>query len=59
MQDLHDAHALLKAQEPKLVHVTADINYRKIGECPNCGKLINSGDYMNFCGRCGQAVKWE
>ena len=56
---IQDALALLKAQEPKLVYVTADINYRKIGECPNCGKMINSGDYMNFCGRCGQAVKWE
>lgn len=50
--------ALLKAQEARLVHVTAEINYRKIGECPTCGKLINSGDYPNYCGRCGQAVKW-
>jgi endogenous inhibitor of DNA gyrase (YacG/DUF329 family) len=54
-----DAASLLKAQEPRLVHVTADINHRKIGECPNCGKGINSGDYSNYCGRCGQAVKWE
>jgi len=53
------ADRLQKAQEPKLVHVTADINHRKIGECPNCGKMINSGDYPNYCGRCGQAVKWE
>lgn len=59
MQDLHDALALLQSQEPKLVHVTADINRRKVGECPNCGKMINSGDYPNYCGRCGQAVKWE
>ena len=58
--DMHvDALALLQAQEPRLVHVAANINHRKIGECPNCGKLINSGDYMNFCGQCGQAVKWE
>jgi ribosomal protein S27AE len=56
---IQDAIALLKAQEPKLVHVTADINRRKIGECPNCGKMINSGDYPNYCGRCGRAVKWE
>lgn len=53
------ADRLLKAQEAKLVHVTAKINYRKIGECPTCGKLINSGDYPNYCGACGQAVKWE
>ena len=51
--------ALLKAQEPKPVHVTAKINHRKIGECPNCSKLINSGDYPNYCGHCGQAVKWD
>ena len=56
---MYDAIAALREQEPKLVHVTADINHRKIGKCPNCGKLINSGDYMNFCGQCGQAVKWE
>ena len=54
-----DALALLQSQEPKLVHVTADINRRKVGECPNCGKMINSGDYPNYCGRCGQAVKWD
>ena len=54
-----DALALLKAQEPKPVHVTAIISNRKIGECPNCGKPINSGDYPRYCGDCGQAVKWE
>ena len=54
-----DALVLLNAQDAKLVHVTADINHRKIGECPTCGKWINSGDYPNYCGRCGQAVKWE
>lgn len=59
LQTLKDALALLKAQEPVAVHVTAEINYRKIGNCPNCGKPINSGDYPNYCGHCGQAVKWE
>ena len=56
---LRDALALLKAQEAKPVHVTAEINHRKVGECQNCGKVINSGDYPNYCGQCGQAVKWE
>lgn len=56
---LYDAYTLLKVQEPKPVHVTAIINNRKIGECPNCGKPINSGDYLRYCGDCGQAVKWE
>jgi hypothetical protein len=53
------ADRLAKTQEPKPVHVTAEINHRKIGECPNCGKPINSGDYPNYCGHCGMAVKWE
>ena len=53
------ADRLLKAQETRAVHVTAEINHRKICECPNCGKPINSGDYPSYCGRCGQAVKWE
>ena len=54
-----DAVDLLKAQEPKAVLVTEEINHRKIGKCPNCGKWINSGDYPNYCGQCGQAVKWD
>ena len=49
----------LKAQEAKLVHVTVKINYQKIGECPTCGNLIDSGYYPNYCGACGQAVKWK
>ena len=55
---VNEAVVMLKAQEPKLVHVTADINHRKIGECPTCGKWINSGDYPNYCGHCGQVVRW-
>ena len=49
----------LKAQEASAAHVTAEINYRKIGNCPNCGKPLNSGDCPNYCGHCGRAVKWE
>lgn len=56
---IREAIALLKAQETKLVHVTVKINYQKIGECPTCGKLIDSGYYPNYCGACGQAVKWK
>lgn len=54
-----DAIILLKAQDEKSVHVTANINHRKIGVCPNCGVLLNSDYYPNYCGKCGQAVKWE
>lgn len=49
----------LKAQDEKSVHVTAEINRRKIGVCPNCGVLLNSDDYPKYCGKCGQAVKWH
>ena len=43
VQLMDEAIELLKTQEPRTVHVTADINRRKIGECPTFGKLINSG----------------
>lgn len=54
-----DVMVLLKAQEPKPVYVTVEINHRKIGECPNCRSFINSEYYPNYCGNCGQVVKWK
>lgn len=30
-----------------------------IGNCPGCRKVLGKDNYPNFCGFCGQAVKWE
>lgn len=29
------------------------------GKCPKCSADINEYDNPGYCGRCGQAVKWD
>ena len=29
------------------------------GKCPNCNREINNGNNPNFCGLCGQPIKWN
>ena len=53
-----DVIALLKEQEPKMVvQTTSTIR------CPGCGKQITSKGALhkdiNYCWKCGQAVKWD
>ena len=43
-----DLQKLLDRQEPRLV----------CGICPNCGHDLVPGINTNYCGNCGQAVKW-
>ena len=50
---------MLEEKEPKQVHILSHINNHKVGECPNCGRRISQENSPNFCGVCGQAVKWE
>lgn len=58
--DAMHRHALelLKEQKPKLVRYTASTV-----RCPNCNKQItNKGCIhreINYCWKCGQAVKWD
>lgn len=54
-----DALALLKEQEPKYVNSIAQQISCFSGTCPKCGKMLNTTCNKNFCGDCGQAVKWE
>ena len=55
---LHEAAELLKEQEPMLVKYTTSTI-----RCPKCNKQItNRGalhNDINYCWKCGQAVKWE
>ena len=67
-QDLEDAGfdvdvALLKEQEPKEVkdkstRIKLFDEYFE-GECPSCRSFIDEHSNRNFCGYCGQAVKWN
>lgn len=32
--------------------------YPFYADCPKCGWHISMGEHKNFCGYCGQALKW-
>ena len=54
-----DAIALLEEQKPKLVdEIQLSQDVFIFGGCPKCKALITHSDHKNFCGYCGQAVKW-
>ena len=50
-----DAIYLLQAQEQMDVQ-NENSGY---GDCPKCGALLEIWHDENFCGKCGQAVKWK
>ena len=50
--------ALLKEQKAVKIEVKKINNSGRCGRCPNCLMELNEMDYPNFCGNCGQAVKW-
>ena len=51
--------AMLKEKEPKYVNSIAQQISCLSGTCPKCGKMLNTTCNKNFCGDCGQAVKWD
>ena len=54
-----DAFELLKEQKPRKVK---DIRYVAdliIGQCPSCGERLNNEANPNFCGFCGDRIKWD
>ena len=58
---INDALELLKKQKPmKVIDRNVSIGY---AICPSCKKIVihQQIDFTitNYCGRCGQAVKWE
>lgn len=54
-----DALALLKAQEPAFIDLQTTNNKVKYGYCPKCNQILDGIYNKQFCGRCGQAVKWD
>jgi len=57
---LHDAIALLKEQEA--VNITTDYFDgfgNRTAHCPLCNSRLVWHQNKNYCGECGQAVKWE
>lgn len=57
---VEDALALLKEQEVKnVVNMTLSKDCFLIASCPKCNALLTRVEHKNYCGYCGQAVKWE
>ena len=54
LEESRKAIALLKAQEPREIKNSAGN-----GICPGCGRIIPAWSSPNYCGYCGQAVKWK
>lgn len=65
-----DALALLKEQEDVPVDTKKQVladrqcevsphHYERKGFCPKCHQEIKLGWNRNYCGFCGQAVKWN
>lgn len=44
----------MKAQEPRVIKNSAGN-----GICPGCGHIVPAWSSPNYCGYCGQAVKWK
>lgn len=52
--------ALLKEQEAKnVVNMTLSKDCFLIASCPKCNALLTRVEHKNYCGYCGQAVKWN
>lgn len=54
-----NAIIMLKEQEPIMIKTVMINGSGRNGRCQNCLMMLNEMDYPNFCGNCGQAVKWE
>lgn len=50
---------LLEEMGPQKVISATGPTHDRIGYCPNCRLLIRKLGSKNFCGLCGQAVKWD
>lgn len=48
-----------KEKEEKPVEICGRLSTLTYGNCPRCGKYMNSELYPHWCGFCGQAVKWN
>ena len=51
--------ALLKEHEPKPVELHTNAYGTKFYFCPKCKRELFHTRNLNFCEKCGQAVKWD
>ena len=34
-------------------------SHYRIGKCPMCDRYYNSNDEVNYCSKCGHAIRWD
>lgn len=57
---LREAVALLKEQDTQnVVDMRLAKDWYRAASCPKCNELLKWVYHRNYCGYCGQAVKWE
>lgn len=52
-----DALSLLKKQEP-LEPITDGNEHIHVFRCRKCNRILQRNNEMDYCPKCGQAVKW-
>jgi hypothetical protein len=57
---VEDVIPLLKEQEAQnVVDMVLSKKWFRTASCPKCNELLEWVYHRNYCGYCGQAVKWE
>jgi exosome complex RNA-binding protein Csl4 len=58
--DIEAAIVMLKEQEEAtVISIHRNGFGSRVGSCPNCQKVLHYEYNQSFCGKCGQAVKWD
>lgn len=57
----HKFHDKLLKEQEKATVISIHRNGfgSRVGACPNCQSVLHYEYNQSFCGKCGQAVKWE
>lgn len=60
MEYIDDAIALLRKHETAtVISIHRNGFGSRVGACPNCQSVLHYEYNQSFCGKCGQAVKWN
>ena len=55
----------VERQKPKKIVYKSDFafsdgfSHYRMGKCPMCDRYYNSNDEVNYCSKCGHAIRWD
>ena len=55
----------VEKQKPKKIVYESDFafsdgfSHYRMGKCPMCDRYYNSNDEVNYCSKCGHAIRWD